>query len=343
MRTDAFVGASQLDACSSDAPAPPPASSLDEARRVIVTEAHALLRLAESLDCRFDHVIELILQSPGRVVVTGVGKSGLVGRKTAATLASTGTPAFFLHPGDARHGDLGMVARGDVVLALSYSGETEELLGILPALKERGARVVAVTANDASRLSLAATLTLLLPAEAEACPLRLAPTTSSTATMALGDALAVALLLRRGFDERAFAALHPAGALGRRLQRVRDIMRTGAALPLVYTTTPMRDALFVVTARGLGVTGVCEPAGALVGVVTDGDLRRALAKNVDILGVNAADVMTRDPKHVAAEALASAALHEMQRRSISCLFVLDVASRPVGILHLHDLLRANVA
>ncbi len=327
---------------SVDPPASPAPSTRDAGRRVITSEAHALLRLAEGLDERFDATVAAILAIAGHVVVTGVGKSGLVGRKIAATLASTGTPAFFLHPTDAQHGDLGMVTADDLVLAVSRSGETDELLRIVPGLARRGARIVAVTAHAGSSLGRAAELTLAIPHDEEACPLGLTPTNSTTATLALGDALAIALLTRRGFDRHAFALLHPAGALGRRLQRVRDLMRTGEALPVVDADLPMREALFVVTSKGLGVTGVSGSAGRLVGVITDGDLRRALGRGVDILGVPAAAIMTDSPKSIAADALASVALLEMQRRSISCLFVLDAEGRAIGLVHLHDLLKAGV-
>lgn len=303
-------------------------------------EAAALLALEATLDARFDAVVDRLAALDGRVVVTGVGKSGLIGRKIAATLASTGTPAFFLHPGDARHGDVGMVVRGDLALALSRSGETEELVSILPALARRGAGIVAITADPSSRLARAAEQVLLLPDVPEACPFGATPTTSTTATLALGDALAVALMRRRGVDEAAFAEAHPAGALGRRLRPVREVMRVGAALPLVEEQRSMRDVLIHISTLGLGVTGVTAE-GRLVGVITDGDLRRGLARTPDLLACTAAEVMTRSPKHISGDTRVSHAIAEMQRLSITCLFVLGDGGEPVGIVTLHDLLRVG--
>lgn len=319
---------------------------LAEARRVIRVEAEALLALADSLDGSFSRAVEMIMSAQGRVVVTGMGKSGIICQKIASTLASTGTPAFFLHPAEGIHGDLGMIMRGDVVIAVSNSGETDEVVRILPVIKRIGASLIALSGSRSSTLAQSADVFLEIAVKEEACPLGLAPTASTTATLAMGDALAVALLVQRGFKAEDFALFHPGGALGKKLLlRVEDLMHTGDRVPLVTETTLMRDALFVITSRGLGITGVVDDAGALRGVITDGDLRRALERGADILGETAGSLMTRNPKRVLAADLAAKALQRMEEHSITSLFVFAGATtaEPVGILHLHDLLKAGLA
>ena len=262
---------------------------LAEAKRVIRVEAEALLSLADSIDAAFERAVEMILASTGRVVVTGMGKSGLIGQKIASTMASTGTPAFFLHPAEGIHGDLGMIMRGDVVIAVSNSGETEEVVRILPVVKRLGASLIAMAGNRTSTLAKSGDVFLDISVKEEACPLGLAPTASTTVTLAMGDALAVALLVQRGFKAEDFAMFHPGGALGRRLLlKVEDIMHVGEELPLVDSETLMREALFTITSKGLGITGVTGTDGALIGVITDGDLRRAI-------GHPAADDVVRGP------------------------------------------------
>ncbi len=317
-------------------------ASLAHARRVLDVEASAIRALAERLGSGFAAAIELIAGRAGKVVVTGMGKSGHVCRKIAATLASTGTPAFFLHAAEALHGDVGMLERQDLVLAISNSGETQEILELLPILERLGLPLVAMTGRPDSTLARAADVVLDVSVAEEACPLGLAPTASTTATLAMGDALAVALLQHRGFRAEDFAALHPAGALGRKLLRVSDLMHTGDALPRVSTATPTRDMLLEITSKRLGVTAVVGDDGRLAGVVTDGDLRRALSASDDLLAHTASAVMSRRPKTIAADALAAKALAIMEQHAITSLFVVDDEGRPIGIVHLHDLLRARV-
>lgn len=317
-----------------------------EARRVIRVEAHALVAMADRIDASFEHAINLILASTGRVIVCGMGKSGLIGQKIASTMASTGTPAFFLHPAEGIHGDLGMIMKGDVVIAISNSGETDELLKILPSIKRLGASLVAMSGNPASNLARSSDVFLDVSVAEEACPLGLAPTASTTATLAMGDALAVALLVRRGFKAEDFAIFHPGGALGKKLiLRVEDLMHTGEAIPLVREDTLMKEALFVITAKGLGVTGVCDSSGSLKGVITDGDLRRSLEKGSDILNLRATEIMKHGPLRIKRQELAAAALQIMEQRAITSLFVFedDQISVPCGIIHLHDILKAGIA
>ncbi|HLO26876.1 MAG TPA: KpsF/GutQ family sugar-phosphate isomerase [Geobacteraceae bacterium] len=319
---------------------------LEEAKKVIRIEAEALMSLAEAINGEFERAVELILASKGRVVVTGMGKSGLIGQKIASTMASTGTPAFFLHPAEGIHGDLGMIMKGDVVIAISNSGETDEVIRILPVIKRLGASLVAMTGNPGSTLARSGDVFLDISVKEEACPLGLAPTASTTATLAMGDALAVALLLQRGFRAEDFALFHPGGALGKKLiLRVEDLMHKGEAVPLVKETTPMSEALFVITSKGLGITGVTGPAGDLTGIITDGDLRRALEKGADILDRTAGGLMTRNPKRIRRDELAASALQRMEEYSITTLFVFDDegGDRPVGVIHLHDLLKAGLA
>jgi arabinose-5-phosphate isomerase len=321
-------------------------SVLAEARRVIQVEADALQAMAGRIDASFEHAVELVLASKGRVVVSGMGKSGLVGQKIASTMASTGTPALFLHPAEGIHGDLGMIMTGDVVIAISNSGETEEMLRILPAIKRIGAHVVSMTGNPTSTLARNSDVHLDVSVKEEACPLGLAPTASTTAALAMGDALAVALLVQRGFRAEDFAIFHPGGSLGKKLLlRVEDLMHVGEEIPLVTEKTLMKEALFVITAKGLGVTGVVSEGGGLCGVITDGDLRRALEKGYDILGQRAEELMKLNPRRIKRHELAAAALQIMEHFSITSLFVFedDICAAPCGIVHLHDILRAGIA
>ncbi len=318
---------------------------IEEAKKVIRIEARALLALADTIDDAFKQAVELILRCRGRVVVTGMGKSGLIGQKIASTFSSTGTPSSFLHPAEGVHGDLGMIMKGDVVIAISNSGETEEILRILPVVKRLGAHLITVAGNPTSTLALAGDIFLPVTVKEEACPLGLAPTASTTVTLALGDALAVALLVERGFREEDFALFHPGGALGKKLLlRVEDLMHAGDAVPLVGSGLLMREALFVITAKGLGVTGVIDDGGSLVGIITDGDLRRALERGVDIMSASAGSMMKKNPKRIQKTELAAKALNIMEESAITSLFVIgEEQGVPVGIIHLHDLLKAGLA
>ena len=318
-------------------------ADLEAARGVLAAEATGLRTLASALDGCFRQAIDLLAAATGRVVVSGMGKSGHVGRKIAATLASTGTPALFVHPAEASHGDLGMIVAGDAVLALSNSGETAELADLIAHTRRFGLPLVGITAHGDSALAQAADMVLLLPVAPEACPLGLAPTTSTTMQMALGDAIAVALLKRHGFGPADFGRFHPGGRLGARLRRVRELMHTGDDLPLASPDTAMDMALLLMTAKRFGCLGVADAAGRLVGILTDGDLRRAMGP--DLLARRVGEVMTPAPRTIGAEALAAEALRMMNdpARPITALFVVDVERRPVGILHVHDLLRVGVA
>ncbi|MBO0739221.1 MAG: KpsF/GutQ family sugar-phosphate isomerase [Alphaproteobacteria bacterium] len=311
------------------------------ARRVIRAEISGLERLAETLDGAFHRTVEACAAARGRIIVTGLGKSGHVARKIAATLASTGTPAQFIHPVEASHGDLGMIGPEDAVLALSNSGETTEFADIIAFSRRFGIPLVAITGGARSTLAGAADVVLLLPGAAEACPMGLAPTTSTTMMMALGDALALALLERKGFSSADFQRFHPGGRLGRRLLRVRDIMHRGEEIPLVAPSARMSDAILVMTAKSFGCVGVCETGGRLVGVITDGDLRRHMRDSLLCQTVRA--VMHVTPKTVSAAALAADALGIMNRSAITSLFIVDEDARPIGFLHMHDCLRAGVA
>jgi arabinose-5-phosphate isomerase len=313
------------------------------ARRVLAIEAAAIAAVANRLDRRFERALEILADCRGKVVVTGMGKSGIICRKIAATLTSTGTPALFLHAAEAAHGDAGVFVRGDVVIAVSSSGESDELVRMLPLIKRLGLSLIAMTGNPASSLALAADVVLDVSVAEEACPMGLAPTASTTAALALGDALAVALFERKGFSSADFAVLHPAGALGRRFLTVADLMHRDSSIPLVQRAASFADVLVEITGKRLGVTGVVDDDGDLVGIITDGDLRRALQRSDDIRAAVAADIMTATPKTIAAGALAAAALEIMERLSITSLFVLGEGTRrPVGILHLHDLLKSRV-
>jgi arabinose-5-phosphate isomerase len=321
---------------------PPEPSQLEVARLVLRTEAAGLQALAAVLDGSFDLAVGLLAAATGRVVVSGMGKSGHVGRKIAATLASTGTPALFVHPAEASHGDLGMIVPGDAVLALSNSGETAELADLVAHSRRFALPLVAITAQPGSALATAADIALALPPAVEACPMGLAPTTSTTMQMALGDALAVALLTRRGFTEADFHQFHPGGRLGTRLQRVRDLMHSGDAVPIASPDTAMDLALLAMTEKRFGCLGVVDADGRLVGIVTDGDLRRAMGP--DLLSRQVCEIMTSSPRTIAPDALAVEALHAMNARDrpITTLFVVDQRSAPIGILHVHDLLRAGL-
>lgn len=314
-----------------------------QAREVLRIEAEAVESLADRIGDGFVDACRMILACRGRVVVSGIGKSGHVARKVAATLASTGTPAFFVHPAEASHGDLGMVTRDDVFVALSNSGRTEELLAIVVPVKRQGARLVAITGDPASPLAREADAHLDARVDKEACPLNLAPTASTTAALALGDALAVALLDARGFGPNDFARSHPGGSLGRRLlTRVSDVMRSGDALPSVPAGSPLPAAILEVTRKRLGMTAVIAPDGQLAGIFTDGDLRRVLERHTDIGGLKVDDVMTRSPATIGAEALAVEAVRLMEERRIGQLLVTDADRRMIGALGIHDLLAAKV-
>ena len=320
------------------------ARALALAREVLTTEAAAITALSTRIGAAFVATVELILHCQGRVVVCGVGKSGHIGRKLAATLASTGTPAFFVHPTDASHGDLGMITQDDVVIMLSNSGETDELVTLTPHLKREGARLVALTGNEQSSLAQAADIHLDAAVDTEACPLGLAPTASTTAALALGDALALALLDARGFSTEDFARSHPGGTLGRRLlTRVADIMRTGAALPASPVTATLGDAIVEMSRKGMGMTAIVDDEGRVAGIFTDGDLRRCLDNIRDVAAISVAQLMTRTPRTVRPEQLAVDCVEIMEKApKVSQLLVVDAQQKLVGALHLHDLFRARI-
>jgi len=320
-----------------------PASALALARRVLAIEAEAVRALIDRLDGRFLAAVSLVLGCRGRVIVSGIGKSGHIARKIASTMASTGTPAYFVHPAEAVHGDLGMIVREDVFIAISYSGESEELLAIVPLVKRRGAKLIALTGNAASTLAREADVHLDAGVAQEACPLNLAPTASTTAALALGDALAVALLDARGFSADDFARSHPAGALGRKLlTHVRDVMRTGEAVPMVGAQATLADAILEITRKGMGMTTVVDGERRLLGIFTDGDLRRALERDADLRATHIETVMTRNPRTIRPEALAVEAVEVMESRKSTQLPVVDGAGRVVGALNIHDLFRAKI-
>lgn len=317
-----------------------PAELRAGARRVLAMEAEGLRLLAESLDESFDRAVAILRAVSGRVVVTGMGKSGHVGRKIAATLASTGAPAFFVHPGEASHGDLGMVTKADAVLALSNSGDTAELSDIIAFTRRFGIPLIGVTRRAPSTLADQADVLLLLPPAPEACPLGLAPTTSTTMTLALGDALAVALLEARGFTAADFRQFHPGGKLGQSLTLVTDLMHGGGDMPLCRLKSPLQEVILEMTGKRLGCVGVVDDDGRLAGVITDGDLRRHLSP--EMMSASAESLMSRNPKTIRPKALAAEALGEMNARQITTLFVVD-QGRPLGVVHIHDCLRAGVA
>jgi len=316
---------------------------LDRAKKVLRTEAEAILALIDRVDGGFERACDIILACKGRVVVTGMGKSGLIGKKIAATLASTGTPALFLHPAEGIHGDLGMVTRGDTIIAISNSGETEEIVKLLPVFKRLSVPIIALTGGMASTLAKSSDVVIDVGVKEEACPMGLAPTASTTATLAMGDAIAITILDKRGFKEEDFACFHPGGSLGRKLLlKVEDLMHAGDAVPKVRESAGMREALLEITSKKLGMTAVVGADGRLVGVITDGDLRRYLEKSVDLFDRTAGELASRNPKSIGKDALAAEAVAVMERYSITTLVVPDDENRPVGVLHLHDLLKAGV-
>jgi arabinose-5-phosphate isomerase len=312
------------------------------ARKVLQTEAAAVLALVDRVDERFAEAVTLIVQCKGRVIVTGMGKSGIICRKIAATLASTGTPAFFLHPAEAVHGDLGVIQSDDVVIAMSYSGETEELTRVLETLKRIGATLIAITGGLTSTLAQAANVALDCSVSEEACPMNLVPTASTTAALALGDALAMTVLVEKGFKPEDFANLHPGGKLGKRLMRVEQLMNRGDALPVVQLHTSMRDVIYEMSRKGLGMTSVVEKDGRLAGIITDGDLRRKMASTPNIQDLLARDVMTVNPVAIQQSTLAVEALALMEQRKITSIVVIDSNQRVEGVVHLHALWRTGM-
>lgn len=317
------------------------APDLSLARKVLQTEAAAILALVERIDERFDQAVRMLLDCRGRVIVTGMGKSGIICRKVAATLASTGTPAFFLHPAEAVHGDLGVIQGDDVIVALSNSGETHELLRLVETIKRLGARLIAICGSSTSTLAQAADVALDCHVSKEACPLDLAPTASTTAALALGDALAMTLMRAKGFEEKDFASLHPGGKIGKRLMRVEQVMHTGEKVPVVEPSTPMRQVVQEMSRKGLGMTCVVE-ADRLAGVITDGDLRRHMSASVNVLDRTAADIMTRNPVTIAPGTLAVEVLNVFEQRKITSIVVVDRSGRVEGVVHLHDLWRTEM-
>ena len=317
-------------------------ADLELARAVLRSEADAVRALIARLDQRFAAAVQLLADCRGRVIVTGMGKSGIIARKIAATLSSTGTSAYFVHPAEAAHGDLGAVRNEDLLIALSRSGETPEMLRLAELTKRLGVRIVAITGTAASALGQAADVALECRVDAEACPLNLAPTASTTAALALGDALAMTLHVRKGFREEDFANLHPGGQLGKRLLRVDRLMHTSDQLPLVDTATPLRDVVATMSAKGFGMACVTRGDATLAGIITDGDLRRRLSAAENLLALRAADVMTKDPITIRPAALAAEALAILEARRITSLVVVDEAHRVEGIVHLHDLWRTEL-
>jgi arabinose-5-phosphate isomerase len=312
--------------------------SLDTARRVLRIEAEALTELLQRLDASFEQAVDLLLACKGRVVVVGMGKSGLIGRKIAATFSSTGTPSVFLHPAEAVHGDLGMLMRDDVVLAVSYGGETEEIVALLDTIKRLGLRMITLTGHPKSTIAAASDIILDVSVKEEACSLNLAPTASTTAAMAMGDALAVSLLDRRGFSSGDFAALHPGGRLGKKLLRVENLMHSGDAMPRVPVATKMPDVIYEISKKGLGMTTVVDAEGRLAGILTDGDLRRLMQKRgAATIDLVVGECMNKTPQTLVPGELAGSALRIMEERKITSLVVTDTARKPLGVVHLHDL------
>lgn len=321
----------------------PPFDFITSGLRTVRIESDAVTALSQRLDQEFNKACELMLNCAGRIIVTGMGKSGHIGKKIAATLASTGTPAFFVHPGEANHGDLGMITRQDIVLAISYSGTSAEILTLLPLLKRSGIKIISMTGNPGSTLAEVAEAHLNIAVETEACPLDLAPTASTTATLVMGDALAIALLEARGFTEEDFAFSHPGGALGRKLLlRVVDIMHTGDSVPRISPSASLSQALHTMSEKGFGMTTVVDDKNQLLGIFTDGDLRRTVDKGISLNGVSISDLMNRKPKTIGIKALPAEALKMMEDLKITALVVCDEQACPIGVLHMHDLLRAGV-
>ena len=317
-------------------------SLVELARRVLRTEAAAILGLVERVDAEFERAVDLLYACRGRVIVTGMGKSGIICRKISATLSSTGTSAFFLHPAEAIHGDLGAIRDDDVVLALSHSGETEEILKLLESIRRLGAKLIAITGDPESTLAKAADVTLNCSIAKEACPMNLVPTASTTAALAMGDALAMTLLVRKGFGEEQFASFHPGGKLGRRLMRVENVMHAGESAPIVRTSTRMPDVVHEMSSKRLGMTCVVDDDHRLVGVVTDGDLRRLMSRTSDVVGRTAAEVMTPNPITIARSLLAVEALRLMETHKITSVVVADANRAVEGVVHLHDLWRTSM-
>jgi arabinose-5-phosphate isomerase len=313
------------------------------ARKVLETEAAAILALVARLDARFDAAVQLLRHCRGRVIVTGMGKSGIICRKIAATLTSTGTAAFFLHPAEAIHGDLGVLQGDDVVIALSYSGETDEILRLLETIRRLGAKLIAITGMPASTLASAADVALDCSVTEEACPMNLVPTASTTAALAIGDALAMTLLVEKGFKQEDFANLHPGGKLGKKLMRVESLMHGGTQCPVVQAGTVMRDVIYEMSSKGLGMTCVVDAGRALLGIITDGDLRRHMDRAAGILELTAGDVMTRGPVTIPPQTLAAEALNIMEQRKITSIVVVNAGTSTVaGVVHLHDLWRTEM-
>lgn len=321
------------------------ASSIDIAKKVLRTEADAVIGLIEKLDQNFDKAVEVIVSSKGRVVVTGMGKSGLVGKKIAATLASTGTPSFFMHPAEASHGDLGMVTADDVIIAISNSGETDEIIALIPFLKRFNVTLISFSGNSESTLSKTADINIDISVQEEACPLGIVPTASTTATLAMGDALAVVLLTRRGFRQEDFAFFHPSGSLGKKLFiRARDLMHSGDSIPFTPPAATLMAAVMEISSKRLGITVIADSSGRMLGIITDGDVRRGLEKwGSEFFAMQADAVMTRNPKVISEDALAANALGIMEKLSITTLVVTGADDRIVGVLHLHDILKKGIA
>lgn len=317
---------------------------IEQARKVLKIEADAITALIDRVDENLINAIDIIYSCNGRVVITGMGKSGLIGKKIAATLASTGTPALFMHPAEGGHGDIGMVAKGDVVIAISNSGETEELIKILPVLGRLDIKLISLTGNIRSTLAKASDVVLDVSIKEEACPMGLVPTASTTAALAMGDALAVTLLSKRGFKEEDFAFFHPGGNLGRRLLLTAgELMHTGATVPIVNIKTLMKEAIMEISSKRLGITTVIDDSYKLRGIITDGDLRRGLEKwGEKVFSLKAEDVMTHNPKTITRDTLAAKAISIMEKQSITALVVVDQESKPEGIVHMHDLLKAGI-
>lgn len=323
---------------------PKTTNTLEVARQVLKIEADAVLALIEKLNSSFERAVDILYNSKGRVVVTGMGKSGLVCKKIAATLASTGTPAFFLHPAEARHGDIGMVTSDDVIIAVSNSGETEELVGLIPFLKRFDVSLISMTGNQASALSKAADVSLDISVKEEACPLGIVPTASTTAAMAMGDAIAISLLIKRGFKEEDFAFFHPGGSLGKKLfVTVMDLMHSGKAFPAVSQDTPMIKAVMEISSKRLGVTTVTDMDNSLLGIITDGDIRRGIEKwGKSFFDMKAGEVLTKNPKTIPEDELAAKALSIMESHAITALVVSDKGGKAIGIIHLHDILKQGI-
>lgn len=312
------------------------------AREVLQSEADAILNLLERIDANFEKAVEILDSCKGRVVLMGMGKSGIICRKIAATFSSTGIPALFLHPAEAIHGDLGMIAAGDVAIIISNSGETQELLQLLEWLKRLGVPLISLTGNRQSTLAKYSEVVLDVGVKKEACPMNLVPTASTTASLAMGDALAMCLMEKRGFKEEDYARLHPGGRIGKKLTKVSDLMHTGDAVPMVLPDTPMKDVIYEMSRKKLGITAVVDSNGKALGMISDGDLRRCLEKDSELLKRTAKDCMTRNPKTIGPDELVAAAIHLMEEKKITSLLVIDSGNKVLGILHLHDLWRTEL-